>query len=61
MTHDTQSGSPITDFTWITIPPNRSRLIINHGLRFEMQAPPPNRWRRFWYWTLLGWKWEAMR
>jgi hypothetical protein len=19
---------------------------------------PPNRWRRFWAWALLGWRWE---
>ena len=20
----------------------------------------PNAWRRFWYWALLGWRWESI-
>lgn len=27
-------------------------------VRIESTDKVPNRWRRFWYWALLGWTWE---
>jgi hypothetical protein len=25
-----------------------------------LPSQPPNRWRRWWTWALLGWKWERL-
>lgn len=43
-----------------TLPPNLSKLIMNDDRTFQWHftKPKPNRWRRMWYWILLGWKWE---
>ena len=48
---------------------SQSRLIINQKwsegsdlstMTIESPLERPNPWRRFWYWALLGWKWEAL-
>ena len=41
--------------------PNRTKLVIDEA-RLEIYSPKkmPNRWRRFWYWALLGWRWEKI-
>jgi hypothetical protein len=38
----------------------QSVLFIMDSFRIESCKPMPNRWRRFWYWALLGWKWEKI-
>jgi hypothetical protein len=38
--------------------PVRSVLYITPELTVQSSAPLPNRWRRFFYWALLGWKWR---
>jgi len=30
------------------------------GWRVKLPIGRPNLWRRFWYWALLGWKWEKV-
>lgn len=36
-------------------------LVIGNQLKFYFPEDRiPNRWRRFWYWALLGWKWEKV-
>jgi hypothetical protein len=40
-------------------PPVRSVLYIHNLVKLECPEPPPNRWWRFWHWTLLGWRWET--
>ena len=46
--------------------PLRSRLRIvpsedgKDVLTIATPAPYPGSWRRFWYWALLGWKWERI-
>ncbi len=48
---------------------SHSRLIVNQKwsegceastMTIESPLERPNPWRRFWYWALLGWKWEAL-
>ena len=39
-------------------PPVRSDLVVGSVMRLECVEPPPNLWRRVWYWALLGWKGE---
>ena len=48
---------------------SRSRLTINqqwmgnqerYSIKIESMNVRPNLWRRFWYWALLGWTWEAL-
>jgi hypothetical protein len=39
-------------------PPVRSVLCIQNLIRLESPEPPPNLWWRFWFWFLLGWRWE---
>lgn len=41
-------------------PRYKTRLIINCGYQILYEQPMPNRFRRFWYWFLLGWKWENL-
>lgn len=39
------------------------RLRVASGLilvEYEDEKKTPNLWQRFWYWFLLGWKWERM-
>jgi hypothetical protein len=38
----------------------RSVLIIGDAFRIESRQEIPNLWERFWYWALLGWKWERL-
>jgi hypothetical protein len=44
----------------LNLPPNRSILHITPNLTIHSSHPVPNRWRRFWYWALLNWKWEKL-
>lgn len=41
------------------IQPYRSDLIINENFSLSFTNPKPNRWYRFWYRVLLGWKWVS--
>ncbi len=27
-------------------------------MQIETHLPKPGRWKRFWYWALLGWEWD---
>lgn len=38
----------------------RSKLFVTPDLVVGDKRPIPNRWRRFWYWALLGWRWESV-
>ena len=45
-------------------PPDRSKLVIGSGMKtvqFFFTCRRPNCWRRFWYWALLGWRWEEVK
>lgn len=43
----------------VSLPKVLSRLQINHDFNVDFHnRKKPNRWRRMWYWILLGWKWE---
>ena len=44
----------------ITLPQDKSLLIINQNLMFNFQSRMPNIWVRFWQYILLGWKWEDL-
>ena len=35
----------------------QSSLIVGEEYALRFTKPKPNRWRRFWYWALLGWRW----
>ena len=50
------------DEVFIGVPKNKSRLLIHQrdGLIVWFTHPMPNAWRRFWYWALLGWRWESV-
>ena len=51
-----------TDPGWRLVdpPPILSVLTIADGAMTVASCKPmPGRWRRFWYWALLGWTWEA--
>lgn len=39
--------------------PSTCRVQIAHSFSVE-QPTMPNRWHRFWQWTLLGWTWEKI-
>lgn len=42
------------------LPETKSTLIMHDSfLIFEFPTPMPNIWHRFWYWFLLGWRWEV--
>jgi len=62
-------GLSIGDYYHAEIPILQSRLIMRSQRRngswendmvFTLTGPVPNWWRRFWYWALLGWKWERI-
>lgn len=44
----------------VKVEPVRSILTVDPVGKFEYHTPAlmPNRWRRFWYWALLGWTWR---
>ena len=42
----------------VTAPDYKTALIIKPGHMILFTKPMPNRWHRFWYRVLLGWKWE---
>jgi len=39
--------------------PLRELLRITPEFRVQCKHRP-NAWRRFWYWALLGWRWERL-
>jgi hypothetical protein len=42
-------------------PKHKSRLLmLGHDIMFNFTKPMPNPFRRFWYWALLGWRWEKI-
>ncbi len=45
----------------LKLSPARSRLRVHNDV-IVVEGPRlrPNAWRRFWYWALLGWKWESI-
>lgn len=47
-----------TTFTTLAVPPYFSRLHIAPNFVVDCDRPRPSAFRRFWYWALLGWKWE---
>lgn len=58
---NTGIGTPNPNYRLhIVNPPPRSILTITPQFKIEYHETPPNRWRRFWYWALLGWKWEKV-
>jgi hypothetical protein len=42
----------------LKFPVYKSRLHITPDFSIPHEQPVPNPWRRFWYWALLGWRWE---
>ncbi len=42
----------------VTPEPAKSALVITPFFRVMLPHPMPGRWVRFWYWLLLGWRWE---
>lgn len=44
----------------LNLPPVRSVLYITSDFVIRTSQPVPGRWRRFWYWVLLGWRWAEM-
>ena len=47
-------------FTIVSQPERHSQVRITPDFVVQSSKPLPNRWRCFWYWALLGWKWEAL-
>lgn len=41
-------------------PPVRGRVHICEDAIVIDSEVYPNAWRRFWYWALLGWRWERV-
>jgi hypothetical protein len=40
----------------------KSTLLIQDGyIKINFLKEKPNFWWRFWYWALLGWKWEDIK
>ncbi len=39
----------------------QSRVYFTPKVAMRVETPLPNRWRRFWYWALLGWTWEEVK
>ncbi len=37
-----------------------SRIVAPGKMVVELPDPRPNWWRRFWWWALLGCKWEVI-
>ena len=52
----------LIDDSYLPHPQYRSRVSFNNDTNFLIyfSTPRPNWFRRFWYWALLGWKWEAI-
>lgn len=44
----------------VTVPPVRGILSITADFKIHTSQAPPGYWRRFWYWALLGWRWERV-
>jgi len=44
----------------ITLPLVMALLVITPEFQVQTMCPPPNAWRRFWYWALLGWEWQKV-
>lgn len=44
----------------LELPGYQAVLIVTAEFRVFTKDPVPNRWRRFWHWALLGWKWERL-
>jgi hypothetical protein len=44
----------------IQVEPVRSVLYITPRFSIHHTTPRPNRWWRFWYWVLLGWRWKRV-
>lgn len=42
-------------------PPVYRSVMIMGRFRVPTETPMPNRWKRFWYRVLLGWKWEELK
>jgi hypothetical protein len=40
------------------MPKTKSILEISPEFHVDLLGCKPNRWRRFWYWALLGWIWR---
>ena len=38
----------------------KSQVTLNCGYRILFEQSKPNAFWRFWYWFLLGWKWENL-
>ena len=36
----------------------KSEVLVTDGFRIQSAKPMPNWWRRFWYFSLLGWRWR---
>lgn len=52
---------PDAPYLQVTLPPVRSRLVIGGGtVKIDSPRLRPNWFRRFWYWLLLDWTWEAV-
>lgn len=43
--------------TFDPAPHYTAELEINRNFKVPFERMP-NRWHRFWYWMLLGWKWR---
>lgn len=57
MFHETKPFLDAAD-GWVS-PKHRSRILLHDGdIQFNFTTPVPNWWRRFWYWALLGWRWQ---
>lgn len=53
MTEDAPKYEPkVLDF-----PTPVTRLWILNDVAVTSSFRKPNKWRRFWYWALLGWRW----
>ena len=37
-----------------------TRVWIVNDVAVNSSYHRPNLWRRFWYWALLGWRWEVI-
>ena len=51
------TATPILTFAQ---PKPQSELRFTSDFTFRSVDQIPNLWRRFWYWALLGWTWEAL-
>ena len=49
-----------TGLSIIQEPPVTRLSIQDDVILIGTSRPLPNRWRRFWYWALLGWRWERI-